>query len=196
MKYIPVFVVLVFAVVILILNLNERDFYPYGSLKPRPTDTLPPDWLPEAVSHECGTCGKCAHTLEIDRSIMELWFKDRDGWYRLFWAGEETYYYEDPVHFADALANPTAHSPEGRWHIIGRYRDPGHEHACDGKYMRFELVYRLRTGQAGTPKGTPFPDVFTWMSYRYETKTSETIKHFYWERVNQELTEYPCSCGR
>jgi hypothetical protein len=51
-----------------------------------------------------------------NRRVLSI--HDHDGWYKLFWAADEDYYYSDPIHLlADFGKNRTAETPRGTWTI-------------------------------------------------------------------------------
>ena len=180
---------------VLFLNWYEVDVYPHALTEP-PTEAnniMPPQWLPETIAHACVECGECIHTLKLEINRIVLVVHDRDGWYRLFWAGEEVYYYDDPAYFSASLKNPTADSPEGTWEIKGRYVPATHNHDCGGELMStFHLNYELITGTTPDPVSNPFPEKWQWMSYNYDG----VIATFSWLQANQESATAACDCGR
>lgn len=118
-----VMAVLAFAIVVLVLNLRERDDYLDGRPDP-PAGPINVDsddgalaWLPRTIEHD-----GCVHRAEFLENLRWLRLRDRDGWYRLFWAGDETYYYDDPSPFNAAMKNPTSCDPSGEWKISVAYR--------------------------------------------------------------------------
>ena len=145
------------AIVILVLNLRESDDYEFGSeTPPGPGNNVPADdfafqrILPELkFVHACSGCGECVHPFEIvaNRRVMSM--RDHDGWYKLFWAADEEYFYADPIHMlADWGKNRTAESPRGSWLIRIRAGTATHRtapaHEC-GQIpreilLRYELV--------------------------------------------------------
>src|SRR5204863_10069054 len=117
------------------LNLGETDRYEFG------TEQFPPKGnnvdaddggfariFPELrFVHACAGCGECVHRFEIvdNRSVLSM--RDHDGWYKVFWAKDEVYYYSDPVHLlADWGNNWTAEKPEGMWSIRVRSGPASH----------------------------------------------------------------------
>ncbi|MBI2931551.1 MAG: hypothetical protein HYY16_07850 [Planctomycetes bacterium] len=108
---------------VLWLNVRERDVYLRALEGPpvEPDNASPPAWLPPID--------------EID--VCQIWARveDQDGWYRIFWAGTDVYYYDDASYFAGALDNPTAANPAARWTIAGKHQG-----------RAFELAYTLREG--------------------------------------------------
>ena len=129
------------AIVILVLNLLERDVYEHGELAPPPPGSNVPDddalftrLFPREFVHTCATCGECRHPYEIVENRRAMSLRDRDGWYRLFWARDETYHYDDPVYLAAGYQNRTAEDPSGTWLIRARIGPPAHAssapHTC------------------------------------------------------------------
>lgn len=122
MRAYAVLAILAFAIVLLVLNLRERDLYlegksapPPGPVNLDPTDaTL--SWLSLTTVHD-----GCEHKLEILENHRWMRIRDHDGWYRLFWAGDDLYYFDDPSPFGVALGNPTAREASGEWRIHARY---------------------------------------------------------------------------
>lgn len=121
------------------LNLRERDRYELGSLDPvdgREDAAHDLELLvPKALTHGEG----CAHPVEVVEQRRRLTLLDRDGWYRLFWSGAETYHYKELVHLAADFNNPTAALPSGRWEIRLKAAGPCGTSPFDG--LR---VYELR----------------------------------------------------
>ncbi|MBI3854981.1 MAG: hypothetical protein HY293_04740 [Planctomycetes bacterium] len=121
-----VLVLLAFGVVLLVLNLRESDDYEFGSLVPpgKASNVGADDFAFGRVFpdlqfiHACAGCGECVHPFEIVESRRVMSIHDHDGWYKLFWAADEEYYYSDPIHMlADWGRNRTAESPRGTWTI-------------------------------------------------------------------------------
>ncbi len=150
--------VLAFAIVLLVLNLREIDNYEFGSLTPPAKGNnvdaddaafgrLFPDLK---FIHPCSGCGECTHPFEVVENHRELTIHDHNGWYKLFWAGDEDYYYSDPIHMlADWGQNRTAEDPRGSWTLrlrAGRATHPdAPAHEC-GQIprdiaLRYELVF-------------------------------------------------------
>lgn len=193
-------IALVVALAVVVLNLLENDVFLDGSTAP-PTEainTAPPGWLPAAIEHDCAECGKCEHKLEIVRNQITLKVHDRDGWYRLLWAADDEYYYDEGAKFAAVLKNPTAHSPEGAWVIEGRYAAPKHDHSCGLETMidLFELRFRLVTSTQQPYRADPFPTRVDWMSFRYEEEGAEAVVPFTWLLDLQGMNQAPCPCGK
>lgn len=124
-RYALVIAALAFTALLLWLNFQEQDVYLYGHDAPPagPINQSPPGWLPEAE--------------ELTECLIVCRVEDEDGWYRLFWAGTDIYYFDDASYFGAALANPTARAWSGRWTFKGKY-----------KGRPFELTYVLREEQA------------------------------------------------
>jgi hypothetical protein len=148
--------VLAFAIVLLVLNLRESDHYEFGTLTP-PTKGNNVDGDDGAFSrifpelrfvHACAGCGECVHPFEIvdNRRVMSI--HDHDGWYKLFWAADEDYYYSDPIHLlADFGQNRTAETPRGTWTIRLRSGPATHRsapaHECGQIPHDIALQYEL-----------------------------------------------------
>jgi hypothetical protein len=171
-------VFLAFLIVVLYLNLHELDFYPGGSTEP-PTgnSSFTPPWFPETIIRE----GR-EYRLELKENRLELVLQDRDGWYRLFWAGDDTYYYSDPGHFSGGLKNRTAHSPAGTWTTSAVYVPTSAEETVE-----FPLIYIAEYRIVANPKNLPgeglFPKCVKWLSYRHEVDGVETVTELGWEQV-------------
>jgi hypothetical protein len=147
---------------LLVLNLRERDHFVMGSLEAVDAHDppLPPSW-----SHEA-----CEHPLELLESKGRLTLRDRDGWHRLFWAGDETYYYQELTHLAAELANPTASDPRGSWRLIVR-PGPG---ACGRTFPAETLTYALEVTE------TPRPAALT---YSYSVPHLPAMLSFVWMKT-------------
>ncbi len=119
---------LAFAAVVLWLNLKEPDLYDHALAgEPAgPVNQDTPQWLPEGV--------------ELSENLLKVRVEDGDGWYRLFWAGSETYWFDDAAYFAGALVNRYSRMVDGRWTLKGTYRG-----------QPFAVAYELREGAA--PEG-------------------------------------------
>lgn len=156
---------LAFTIVVLVLNLRERDEYLDGRLEPPPgpinveADDGALAWLPRTIEHD-----GCVHRAEFLENLRWLRLRDHDGWYRLFWAGDETYDYEDPAHFNAAMKNPTARDPSGEWRITVAYRAP----SCAERRLRLRFVLAVTTEFPATSdetveiEGVHAPKVLRW----------------------------------
>lgn len=123
-RFLAIMAGLLVLAVTLWLNLRESDLYPMP-LEAPPTDRMNgpvPPWLPADA------------TLEETRVSIAV--VDHDGWYRLFWAADDVYYYDDASYFGGALDNATAASWSGTWTLKG---------SVGGK--PFALTYRLCEGE-------------------------------------------------
>src|SRR5262245_32851417 len=141
---------LAFLVVVLLLNLREKDYYDGGSLTPPADDGASLDNVlsslaPRTLVHVCPKCGECTHPVEIFENRRTLTLRDHDGWYKLFWAGDDTYYFEDPIFLAACLQNRTARDPAGEWRIAARVgpatHAKGEPHACGEILREFHVQY-------------------------------------------------------
>jgi hypothetical protein len=66
-------------------------------------------------------CLDCRHSAADVSGRMVFEVTDRDGWYRLFWAGSTRYYYSDASAFLTALENETCEDPKGTWTVTIAY---------------------------------------------------------------------------
>jgi len=143
-------------ILLLVLNLGEIDHYEFGTETPLPpgnnVDEDDPGLariLPEMkFVHACPGCGECVHHFEIVENRRVLQLHDHDGWYKLFWAGDDEYYYTDPVHLiADWGQNRTAEDPKGLWTIRVRSGPASHpqgaSHECGRLPREISLTYAL-----------------------------------------------------
>ena len=154
-------------IVLLILNLRERDYYPGGTptppAGPGPEDTAILGILP-SIEHD-----GCIHTAEFSENRRWLRVRDRDGWYRLFWAGDDFYYFDDVAAFHHALGNKTACDPSGEWSIFVTYRPPsGCVRGAESRRFRFSL--KVAEGR----------DEQAW----FVARNGESWRSFVWEQVN------------
>lgn len=196
--------ILAAAIVLLVLNLLEADEYPTAFGATRGADELP-SWFLAAVEHPCPTCGPCAHRFETAESRIVVTITDHDGWYRLFWAGADTYVYDDPAMVGGALRNRTAELASGTWTIRGRFvpaaPHPGHE--CTPAPRDVELRYRLRRGIMAEPEEPvidpsgvfPVPVRVRWFRYPFPP---DGLDDFWWELENSSdfagARPRPCEC--
>jgi hypothetical protein len=145
-----------FAIVLLVLNLREIDFYEFGTLQPPgPANNVAADDNPFQrvfpdlkFVHACSACGECVHPFEIVENRRVMSIHDHDGWYKLFWAADEEYYYSDPVHMiADWGGNRTAELPRGRWTLRLHAGPATHRgapaHECGSIPIEIALAYDL-----------------------------------------------------
>jgi hypothetical protein len=148
-------------VVLLLLNLKESDQYEFGTEQfPAPGNNVDADdgafarIFPDLkYVHACPGCGECVHRLEVIENRRVLLLHDHDGWYKVFWAKDEEYYYTDPVHLlADWGANRTAQQPNGAWSIrirSGPATHPGGSpHDCGSLPKDITLTYKLEFSDA------------------------------------------------
>lgn len=158
---------LAFTILVLVLNLREVDDYEFGTeTPPAPGNNVPADdfafqrIVPDLkFVHACAGCGECVHPFEIVENRRVMSMVDHDGWYKLFWAADETYYYADPIHMlADWGRNRTAESPRGAWSIRLRAAPATHRgapaHECGQIPREIALRYEL------VPTQEPLEDTF------------------------------------
>lgn len=142
--------------VLLLFNLNEKDRYEFGAAAPAgPANNVDVDdpgfarIFPELrFVHACPGCGECVHRFEVVENRRVLSLRDHDGWYKVFWAKDERYYYADPVHLtADWGQNRTAEDPSGTWTIRLRSGPSTHlagaPHECGRLPQEIALSYAL-----------------------------------------------------
>lgn len=199
------------AIALLLLNIFERDIYEFGRRRPPKDRSVPliTQVLPERLVHACTACGECTHPIEVLESRRLLSIRDRDGWYRLFWAADETYYYEDPVHFAAEFANATAQEPRGDWTIRARIGPATHAaaspHECGTIPGIVELEYRLTVAEeppeerSASAAGSPLKisDTFPLLSYRYDVPHRPSMLHFIWKLARPpRIDAVPCRCAK
>ena len=135
--------------------------------------------------------------MELTRNRLELSIQDEDGWYRLFWAGDDVHYYDDPVYFGVSLQNLTAHSPAGVWEIEGSYAAPKHDHRCGESVNTFFLKYRFTTDAPEKTDGQqPFPEKVFWMTYSLRFEKRREVVKFGWIRESQLFAQVQCLCGQ
>ena len=147
---------LVTLVVLLVLNLGESDRYEFGKESPLPPgNNVDPDdnafsrIFPDLkFVHACPGCGECVHCFEIVENRRVLTIRDHDGWYKAFWAQDDTYSYSDPVHLiADWGNNGTAENPGGTWSIRLKTGPPTHAagaaHDCGSLPREIAVDYVL-----------------------------------------------------
>ncbi len=193
-------------VVILLLNHLEVDEYPEGI---NPTLSIPddlPKWLSPILFHPCVFCEICPHRFETAECRLFVTVTDRDGWYRLFWAGAETYAYDDPALVGAALRNRTAELAGGTWTIRGRYAPaaPADPHPCPAVAGDVDLRFRLKRGTypgpadpALDPSGTlAVPRRILWFRYPFPP---DRVDDFWWELENPDsfagTKKKPCACS-
>jgi hypothetical protein len=143
-------------VVLLVLNLCEIDDYEFGTeTPPAPGSNVPAGdpvlgrVFPELkFIHACPGCGECVHPFEIVENRRGMSLRDHDGWYKLFWAADEVYYYSDPAGLlADWGRNRSAETPRGSWNVRLRAAAATHgkapAHDCGQIPREIALSYEL-----------------------------------------------------
>lgn len=194
------------AVVVLALNLLEKDYYDHGSLAPvdpaaGKDDPVLARLVPSTFTHACPTCGDCTHPVEVVENRRELRLRDHDGWYKLFWAADEVYYYEDLVYLAAGLQNRSARDPEGAWMIRLQLGPAAHgavaPHDCPSIPAETTLDYRLVHGPAPLEPAESgrFPGVFAaWPVLAQEQIADGRLLHLGWHAHRVTITPAPCPC--
>jgi hypothetical protein len=204
-----------FAVLCLALSTREIDFYDGGSLAPvegdPSLDPVFPRLLAQEYRHSCPTCGECVHPIEIVMNKRALTLRDYDGWYKLFWAADETYHFEDPVFLAANLLNRTARDPSGGWTIGATAGPASHAkaapHDCGRIPTGIFLQYRLVTSP--TPiRDEPIPHLsevgaaerVQAFAREYDRPHLPPVLYFGWEEASRSdvsgFSWSPCPCGR
>ena len=196
-----------FVAFILFLNLRERDYYEGGSLAPVAGDPAGDPvfsllFAPE-IRHSCPTCGECVHPVEVVENRRTLQLHDHDGWYKLFWAGDETYYFEELQHLAACYENRTAEDPRGEWVIRTRVGPAAHgggePHECGAiparTEYRFELVVQdhpiVELAQFDLPPALPV------ITYRYDGDKLPPFLYYGWRPASPpNAGAIPCPCGK
>lgn len=148
-------------VVLLLFNLTESDHYEFGTeTPPGPGNNVDADdpgfarIFPEMkFVHACPGCGECIHRYDILENRRVLQMNDHDGWYKVFWAADDMYYYSDPVHMlADWAQNKTAETPFGTWTIRLRTSEASHAkgaaHDCGRIPREIALTYALEFSES------------------------------------------------
>jgi hypothetical protein len=203
------------AVVALLLALNylEPDVYPEGSPVPPPPgpnvdagDPFLRQILPETFTHGCDLCGPCAHPVELVEARREASLTDHDGWYRLFWAGDDTYWYDDPVFLVQGTTRRTAGPVQGRFTIRARTGPAAHgrkpPHPCGEIPAEIDLEYDL--GLAETPPeesdvdlaGYAVPSCVIWIIQGIDSTAGRQVLCLFWKLrmpVVQVRSACPCS---
>ncbi len=205
---------MLFVAVCLVLSFRENDLYPGGSLASSEgvelqlNDKLLRDIVPERYVHACATCGECVHPVELVSNRRHLWITDRDGWYKLFWAADEIYSYDDPVHLAAALTQRTARDPGGSWRIRARLLPATHAavgpHDCGVIPAEINYSYLLAASRepvnttSTSMDGVSLPLTLPWFTYRYDHPALPTFLHFYWGTIPHQTTQEfkTCPCAK
>jgi hypothetical protein len=186
----------------LFLNTREKDYYEYGSLSPvaghPELDPVFPHLVPTELKHDCPSCGACVHPVEVIRNERSLSLRDHDGWYKLFWAGDETYHFEEVQHLAASYENRTARDPEGTWTLHFRAGPPPHEraapHDCGPFRSEFIWIYRLRVNEV---RGEPSAALGPGLVFPYSGNKLPPLLHFGWQLSGTaDLPPAPCPCGK
>jgi hypothetical protein len=175
--------ILGFGILLLVLNVREADYYEFGTETPPAKGNNVPagDGAFERIfpelkfTHACAGCGECVHPYEIVENRRVLSMHDHDGWYKLFWAADEDYYYSDPIHLlADWGRNRTAETPRGAWTIrlhagAATHRSaPAHDCGqipCD-IVLRYDLVLSEDPLETTTHSGDgplKIPETCSWL---------------------------------
>jgi len=206
-----VLAILAFGIVLLILNPREADDYEFGTLTPpaKGSNVGADDFAFQRIfpefkfTHACAGCGECVHPFEVVENRRILTMHDHDGWYKLFWAADEDYYYTDPIHMlADYDRNRTAETPTGTWTIRVRAGAATHRsapaHECGQIPREMTVTYRLvssadpldETFHSGDGP-MKFVRTFSWLTINPVKPTS-----LGWEMVGSPVVDAaPCPCA-
>lgn len=174
--------------VLLWLNLREVDAYEFGSPEPVDSAVETADDLrmlvPRSTSHPSPGGGACEHELEVVEQRRTLTLRDPDGWYRVFWAADDTYYYKELVYLAADLQNPAAADPVGTWTLKVRAK-PG---PCGASPGEAAVAYRLLVTGGDLPLGEPgplgLPGTAPMLTYGCSAPHLPSILSFAWVRVH------------
>jgi len=208
----PVLAVLALGVVLLVLNLREADTYEFGTPTPpaKGSNVAADDYAFQKIfpefkfTHACAGCGECVHPFEVIENRRTMSIRDHDGWYKVFWAADEIYYYSDPIHMlADWGNNRTAENPVGSWRIRLRAGSATHRsaptHDC-GQIPR-EIAVSYELVSTGDPIDETYhsgdgpmkiPRTFSWFTMNPGKPMS-----LGWRLVGEPVVDAaPCPCAR
>ncbi len=170
--------------VLLWLNLKEVDVYELGS--PTPVDGTEEAkhdlrlLIPLKTSHPAPGDGACEHALEVVEQQRTLTLRDRDGWYRVFWAADDVYYYKELVHLAADLREATAVDPRGTWTLRVRAAAG----PCGASLGEASVTYTLLATPGDLPLGPPgplgLPATAPALAYQYAEERMPAILSFAW----------------
>lgn len=194
-------------IVILLLNYLEVDRYPKGlDASPGPRNADLPIWFPRLMLHGCVYCETCPHRFALSECRLSVTVTDHDGWYRLFWAGDDSYVYDEPEAVAAALRNSTAELTDSILTIRGRYApvEAADPHPCPAAAGEVELRYRLRHGTFpgfGRPAVDPSGTLSVARTFYWSQRKSpnDPAGDLWWELENPSTfagtKAVPCPCG-
>ncbi|HZE98227.1 MAG TPA: hypothetical protein VE981_14445 [Planctomycetota bacterium] len=199
-------------VVLLLFNLGETDYYEFGTETPPPpgNNVDPEDATLARVFpdfkyvHACPGCGECVHRFESIENRRVLTLHDHDGWYKVFWAADEEYYYVDPVQMlADWGRNRTAGKPAGTWTIrlklVPPTHPPGAAHDCGQVPQDIRLIYTMEFADKPIEESTHSGDgplkilaTFPWL-----IMNSGKLVCLNWRLSGPPTVDVaPCACSR
>ena len=198
-------------VVLLLFNLTETDRYEFGTeTPPAPGNNVDVDdpgfarLFPEMTFvHACPGCGECVHRFEVVENRRVLQMNDHDGWYKVFWAADDLYYYSDPVHMiADWSQNRTAETPAGTWTIRLRTgpatHGPGAPHDCGRLPREISLAYDLAFSDAPLDDTTYSGDgpLKVLQTFAWVTSNPGRLVSLGWKLRGAPWVEVaPCDCA-
>ena len=170
--------------VLLWLNLKEVDFYELGSLTPVDGAEEAQNDLriivPLRTSHPTPGGGTCEHALEVVKQRRTLTLRDRDGWYRVFWAVDDVYYYKELVHLAADLRERDATDPRGTWTLMVQAAAG----PCGTSPGEATVTYTLLVTADDLPLGPPgplgLPSTAPALAYQYAEERMPAIMSFAW----------------
>jgi hypothetical protein len=143
--------------VLLWLNLREVDALEFGSAEPVDGRAEAAHdlrmLLPRSTSHAAPGGAPCEHALEVVEQKRDITLRDPDGWYRVFWAADDTYHYKELVHLAADLQDPAVVDPAGTWTLRVRAKPE----PCGAPPGEASVTYRLLVTGGDLPLGDPGP---------------------------------------
>lgn len=170
--------------VLLWLNLKEVDVYELGS--PAPVDGTEDAkhdlrmLVPLTTSHPAPGGGVCEHALEVVKQRRSLTLRDRDGWYRVFWAADDVYNYKELVHLAADLRERDATDPRGTWTLMVQAAAG----PCGTSPGEATVTYTLLVTPGDLPLGPPgplgLPSTAPALAYQYAEERMPAILSFAW----------------
>lgn len=175
------------AAILLALNYFEPDTYENFTPPPSGANVDKDDgllWrvLPEAFVHPAPDGKQCRHPMELVESRRVMSLTDHDGWYRLFWAGDDEYHFDDPVFLVAAMNKRTSGAAQGRWTIRARAAAK----PCGLKTEEISLDYVLEVGPEPAAAesleiaGLNIPRVVTWLVQRVDTANGPRLVTVAW----------------
>ncbi len=204
---------LAFLLLATLLSLREQDHFENGSpIEPRDAgvpldDPLLRRILPPEFIHACPACGECTHPIQVIDARRTMWVVDHDGWYKLFWAGDDRYYYTDASFLAATLLDPAAGPVQGSWKVRARLGPPSHgavtRHDCSPSVLEVSLDYELAVSERDIPErpstASPVPvlEAATMLVRNYDVPHLPPQLRFVWRLAAPPVAvPGPCPCGK